>query len=574
MGDLLVQGSIQGPFHLYKLSSVLWTLGLNVDVAWYVLLALSLVGFFLAVWRLAGAMGLDDRERAILVLAIAVTPVYRGTLNWSAQPMLSFITASVAVPLGLLAISSALENRLRLAPLYAALAFDLHPSIGLCAGIAVVCMVSWRVSVKVLFLSLMPAALVAAPNLAYLLLHRPAPGTGSDDQLWAVFRTFGYHTFVRDHWRDGYAWYALALALAIVGAMQLDNITARRARVAAVVLTAIATAWIVVMNFAPIPALMPLYLIRASLLAKPLVMGLALTALTRHRYAGKYAFLAPWAGALAVAHPDRMVAEAALAIVLGIVLRPSADRRLAAAGATAWTFGLLSLLVVIVRQVPLLYGLTELTTPIRWATFALGVIITGLVLWAPAAAEGTPRAQRGWAALPISLGLPILAIVLAKPFGRAWLPDSPVAIRRQLHLSRPLPREAGAMGWALNDSPPGSLFAIPPVDQNWVRFRLAARRGTYTTVHDVNQLMYVRNFVIPAVDRLATLGVIINAPHNFDARPYLHPTCARLQRLAGEGVDFYVLPAESVAPAGSVLTYQDINYSILDVKRTAQGCRA
>ena len=128
------------------------------------------------------------------------------------------------------------------------------------------------------------------------------------------------------------------------------------------------------------------------------------------------------------------------------------------------------------------------------------------------------------------------------------------------------------MGWALNNSPSGSLFAVPPVDQNWVRFRLVTRRGIYATVHDVNQLMYVRDYVFPAVDRLATLGVIINAPHNFDATSYLRPTCLRLQRLARQGVSYYVLPAESVVPAGGVLTYQDINYSILDVERTVQGC--
>lgn len=157
-----------------------WTLGINVDIAWYVLLALSLVAFFLAVWRLAGAMGLEDRERAMLVMAIAATPMYRGTLNWSAQPMLSFISASVAVPLGLLAVSSALENRLRPALLYAALAFDVHPSLGVCAGIAVVSIVPWPLPMKVWRTAWIPAALVAAPNLAYLLQHRPAPGAGSD----------------------------------------------------------------------------------------------------------------------------------------------------------------------------------------------------------------------------------------------------------------------------------------------------------------------------------------------------------------------------------------------------------
>ena len=129
------------------------------------------------------------------------------------------------------------------------------------------------------------------------------------------------------------------------------------------------------------------------------------------------------------------------------------------------------------------------------------------------------------------------------------------------------------MWWAFSASPPGSLFAIPPANNNWVRFRLVTRRGAYATVHDINQLMYVRKFVPEAVARLTTLGVIVRGPHRFDPRPYSYPTCERLARLAADRVDYYVLPAESVAPEGSVLVYRDEHYSVLDVHGTVPSCR-
>lgn len=570
--DLLVQGSMQGPFHLYKLASVLWTLGLDVDVAWYVLLALSLVAFFVAVWRLGGALGLGEGERALLVMAIAVTPVYRGTLNWSAQPMLSFITASVAVPIGVLAIAWAIEGRIQAALILAALAFDVHPSIGLCAGIAVLALAPWPLPLRRLPSLLWLPAVAALPNLVYLLLHRPEAGAGAGDRFWEVFRLFGYHTFVRDHWRDGYPWFALALAVAIAAAAQLDSDRARRALRTLIVLTSLAVGWIVVMNVAPVRALMPLYLIRASLLAKPLLIGLALTVLTRRRYAGRYGFLVPWAGAIAVAHPDRLTAEAALAIVVGILMRPSSDRRLAALGAASWTCGLLSILVVVARDVPAIDGLLTLTTPLRWTMFLVGIVAASVLLVSRIAPTGTPRETRRGKRLAVAVALPVLAIAFARPLGKGWLPDSAEAISRQLHLTQPLPKESGAMEWARRKSPPGSLFAIPPVNQDWVRFRLAAERGVYASVHDINQLWYVRNDVFPAVARLTTLGVIAKGPHNFDARPYLHPSCARLRQLARDGVDFYVVPADGAAPNGSIISYRDVNYSIVDVKRTAPSC--
>jgi hypothetical protein len=515
-------------------------------------------------------MELRDRERVILVLAIAVTPVYRGTLHWSAQPMLSFITASVAVPLGLLAVTAALEERLRHALLYCALAFTFHPSLGVCAGIAVVSVVPGAFSANAMRSAWLPAALVALPNVVYLLGHLPAPSAAGGGELWDVHRTFGYHTFFRDH-AAGYPWYALALAIALSYATQGGR--ARRAGQAAAVLTATAAVWILVMNLAPIPALLPLYLIRATLLAKPLVMGLAVLALARRSYAGRYARLAPFAGVLAVVYPDLVVAEAALAIALGIMLRPSPDRRLATVGFTAWTSGILLLLVVLARQAPALDALTAATMSLRWIAMTAGLAASALLLFASPLASEPRQTRRGWGAWLPALSLPVLTIILAKPLGPGWLPDTPARINAQLRLSLPAPKESGVMWWAFTASPPGSLFAIPPANNNWVRFRLVTRRGAYATVHDINQLMYVRKFVPEAVARLATLGVIVRGPHRFDPRPYSYPTCERLARLAADHVAFYVLPAESTVPDGSVVVYRDEHYSVLDVQRTVPVCR-
>jgi hypothetical protein len=424
--------------------------------------------------------------------------------------------------------------------------------------------------VRALRTAWLPAALVALPNVIYLLGHLPAPAAAGGEQLWEVHLTHGYHTFFRDH-ATGYPWYALTLAIALT-AVPLEG-RARRAQLAAVVLTATAAVWILVMNLAPIPALLPLYLIRATLLAKPLMLGLAIMALTRASYAGRYAWLAPFAGALALVYPDPAVAEAALAIVLGIVLRHSLDRRLAAVGVAAWTVGILLLLVVFARQASALDPVTENTMALRWSAMVVGLVAAVLLVF-PRPVVGEPlRADRGWAARIPAWVLPLIAIVLTTPPGRAWLPDTPARLNAQLRLSRPAEKEAGVMWWAYSASPPGSLFAIPPVSHNWVRFRLVTRRGAYVTVHDINQLMYVPKYVTDAVARLGSLGVVVRGPHRFDPRPYANPTCARLARLAADGVNFYVLPAESRMPGGSVLVYRDENYSVLDVQRTAPGCR-
>jgi hypothetical protein len=46
--------------------------------------------------------------------------------------------------------------------------------------------------------------------------------------------------------------------------------------------------------------------------------------------------------------------------------------------------------------------------------------------------------------------------------------------------------EKPSMTWA-RERHRQSLFAVPPVNHYWVRFRLVAQRGEYTSVHDVDR---------------------------------------------------------------------------------------
>ena len=572
-GDLLVRGSMIGPFHLYKAVGVFYSLGLNVDLVWYTLLALSLVAFFLAVWRLGRAIGLTGVERVAMVLAITASPEYRGTLNMSAQPMLSFITASVGVPLGVFALAAAFEGRVVAALIAAAVAFDVHPALGLCAGIGVFTILlstrGWR--------QVLPgagfAALVALPNVIHLMGLTSLPSTQSDQSLLTIFQNFGWHTFVRDHWKQGYPWYGLGIALAFAGSEKLLAPTGRMARLTIAVLTGIAVSWIAIMNLAPLTAILPLYLIRASLLVKPMMIGLAVVAITRRNSSGAVAWLAPLAAVLAIVIPNSILAEAALAAALGTVLLDSPRRSRRRAAAAAWCCAIALFAVVAAGQIPALALIASWSDTVRIATIAVGLAIGAMLIYSPLATTQVTDGHRQRAILVVALALPVLGIVLARPPGRSWFPESLWVIKSRAQLSEPLPREAGAMLWARNHSPAGSLFAVPPVEMEWVRFRIVAQRGVFANVADVDQLIYVREYVFPEIDRLSELGVVIRAPHDFDDAAYNHPTCNRLQRLAAQGLTHYVLPDSGSSPPEVAPLYRDQFYTILDVPRIAATCR-
>ena len=572
-GDLLVRGSMIGPFHMYKAAGVLYSLDLNVDLVWYTLLALSLVAFFLAVWRLGRAIGLTEVERVAMLLAIAASPEYRGTLNMSAQPMLSFITASVGVPLGVLALAAALEGRVVAALIVAAVAFDVHPALGLCAGIGVFTILlstrGWR--------QVLPgagfAALVALPNVIYLMGLTSLPSGKSNQSLLTIFQSFGWHAFVRDHWKQGYPWYALGIALAFAGSEKLSAPTGRMARLTIAVLTGIAVSWIAIMNFAPLTAILPLYLIRASLLVKPIMIGLAVVAIGRRNSSGPVAWLAPLAAVLAIVSPNSILAEAALAAALGTVLLDSSRGPRRRAAVVAWCCAIALFAVVVAGHVPAMAPLASAADAVRILTIAAGLGIAVTLIYSPSVTTQVPYGHRQRAILVVALALPVLGIVLARPPGRSWLPESLWVIKRRAQLSEPLPREAGAMLWARDHSPAASLFAVPPVEMEWVRFRIVARRGVFANVADVDQLIYVREYVFPEIDRLSELGVVIRAPHDFDDAAYNHPTCDRMQRLAAQGLTHYVLPDTGSSPPEVAPLYRDQFYTILDVPHIAAVCR-
>ena len=574
-GDLLVQGSMVGPFHLYKAAGVLYSLGLNVDLVWYVLLALSLIAFFLVVWRLGRAIGLTEVERVAMVMAIAASPEYRGTLNWSAQPMLSFITASVAVPLGVFALAAAFEGRVVVALIAAAVAFDVHPALGICAGIGVFTILLSTHRWRTVLSGAAAAAIVALPNAIYLIGHTSLRSTKSDQSLLTIFQSFGWHTFVRDHWKEGYPWYVLGVALAFAGSEKLSAPTGRALRITIAVLTGIAMLWMAVMNLAPLTAILPLYLVRASLLVKPLMIGLAVVAITRRNSSGTVAWLVPLAAVLAIVSSNTIFAEAAVAAALGVVLldSPRWPRRLAAGA--AWCCAIALFAVAAAGEIPAIAAIAQLSDAVRIATIAVGLAIGAMLISWPSDSDTVQAAggSRQRAILVIALALPVLGIVLARPPGRSWFPESLWVIKRRAQLSEPLPREAGAMLWARNHSPAGSLFAVPPVEMEWVRFRVVARRGVFANVADVDQLIYVREYVFPEIDRLSALGVVIRAPHDFDDAAYNHPTCDQLQRLAVQGLTHYVLPDSGSFPPEVAPLYRDQFYTILDVPRTAAACR-
>ncbi|MBI3977611.1 MAG: collagen-like protein, partial [Chloroflexi bacterium] len=212
-GDLIVTAGLRGPFHIYRLAGNLYRLPVDVDLLWHGLFLAFLWLFFLATWRLSHRLTRSPLAASLTLVLLATAPPFRGSLNWSWVPLPALVTALFAMPLAILAFASLFAGNWARASLLAGLTFNIHPYVGaITAACTVIAGAAFAETPRRKLLSVLAAA-TAAPSALYLLGNLGANLDSSlDAAFYAQFRTYAYHAFVEDHWRQGYAWFALMLA--------------------------------------------------------------------------------------------------------------------------------------------------------------------------------------------------------------------------------------------------------------------------------------------------------------------------------------------------------------------------
>jgi hypothetical protein len=539
-GDLLIQAGLRGPFHVYRAASVLYTRGLDVDLWWYIALLASLGALAAAVWRLATALGASNAARAFVTTLVCVSPFYRGTVNWSGLPLLWFVTASVAVPLAITAVAEAIAGRALLAAALVGLTFDVHPGAGVVAGavtLAVLLADEGGPAVGRTARWLGIAALVAAPNIAFIAMGSIANfqvADGDRAAFWPIFRDFAYHVYPRDHWRQGYAWFALSVAAAAFALRHADAAIRRRVLAAGAAIVGTFAVYAIAIASERVPALALMFLARASWLAKPLIFVVVTDGVLRTWTAGARRPLvlgAAVAFALAVLHRNLGVGEGALAVALALwMLAAEGERQRVGA---ALFFGVGLALTWLSR------GGAEVTPAHDAArALAMGMAVAATVMLLRVRRDASVVVAR-----PVDGLLPLWSlgpVVVAIALGAHRAPATFGSIRQAMQLSRPAPAVAALSRWAADSTPPGSMFVVPPDDPRFVPFRLQTGRSLFIHASDIAQLSYDLSVYRTGFERLRAVGVRVIAPHALDSDAYATLDEQAFSAVARAGATFAV----------------------------------
>ena len=565
-GDLLVDAGRQTPFYLYHAAAALYRAGLDVDVWWYAALIVSLVATFAATWAVARAAGAGPLAAALTTVLVACSNPSRGTLNWSWMPQRGFVSASVGFPVALLALALALNRRTAIALFLAAVACWIHPGYG-----AIACLACGTLHVinreagsrRRRLAQAVPAVAVAAGAAITVAVRVPSNFMGDRAAFIGQFETFALHAWIGDHWREGYGWFFLLCALATLGLRAMSHSRRRWNAILLVSLLTIAAAWQAAVYLPVPPAILLLFLIRATALAKPLAFAIA----------------AIWLVSRST-HPQRGLAvrlAGAVLVVSAIVTNVAAAETMAAAALCALLGGESDLrgkpLAIAALAVAALVSVVALFGGAPDAAARLTMIIAGLttcivIIGSPGSATSThqpePEASEiGRVAAASGLVLVIAVVMLTRdPHG--WVPARPFRISERLHFSRPQGEVRALEQWARDSTPHGALFAVPPLDPAFVPFRLRAQRGVYAHVDDINQLAYHAQKYLEAGTRLSALGIAVRGRHEFSDSGYLMLAHSSLRALRRGGVRYFVVP-QGAPPQNVPVVWRNRDWLVYDL---------
>ncbi len=587
--DFLVASGIRGPFHLYKyLGGFLYQIGANVDLAWEAFFLIFLFLTFLSLWFLSMELTRTAVSSALVLAVLAVAHPLRGSLNASAVPMTSFVTASAAMPFAVVAVTLLFRKRWLASMALASAVFNIHPYIGLLGATAIAAVIlsqrelEWKQRITMVVLG----GTLALPNVVYILTHLPSNFGSAGFDLFAQFRQYAMHAFVEDHWREGYGWFVINMA-GVVWFMRYISSWQRR------MVWLLLGAWcglmlLYVFNAYVVKntAVLLMFLFRATYFVKPILFIIVVNGLYRWHselhsavdFKSRRRCLF-WIGTsllfLSAILPMKLavLSDTVALLTYGIFLNVESAQPAYAARLFVGA-GIFLSAVSILLQFPQ-FSLVQSSLE----SIIVGLVVLSGIFLARTVWEQQPDQKDSFspsmdsfsfgriAALTAVVLLAHHLIISAKDRQLPFVPDAG-SIRTRIMMHEAPVSTAALMTWAKTTTPQQSLFAIPPDKwEEFGTFRLVAERGLYVTIEEVNQLAYDASIYQQAHQRLQRLGTQFPERRTFNTDGYYALTVEAWQSLcAHDHIDYAVFEKKRVARSATWSgVYEDSAYVVVDL---------
>jgi hypothetical protein len=588
--DLIIQSGLRVPFYFYQIvGGGLYKFASNPETLWHVLYLLSLFVYFFGFWILAFEISQNSAAPSLTAMFLAAAPMYRGGLHETCVPLYLLVSAQAAVPIGFFALLMLFKGEVLKAFALSVAAFNLHPYVGvilLTFSAAVAVKHKWtKPAVKDWFWVLLTLGLLvpAASNIITNLSSNFVEGTAAAINFYDQFRVYSHHTFVQDYWDKEYVWFLLSLTAA---RLFMPFASDKKETMNAILLASFFLIGLYVLNLYILKKkfIMLLFLFRATYFLKPLIFLFVINGMQKwfnalpsdEKIAGSIAVTACFISTLV---KDVYYADFFALIGCGfLMLKMTSFKKLAKVfigiGAIELIFALACSLT---RELDLIHEYRLMAAALN-LTF---VVIGTMMVWgfgenafrAPIHIKPHPGFVKRlrlalFCAFFIFGGGQLIHAASIKNW-QVLKPEPLASINERVQMSKPFPETRALISWIKQNTPTQSLFLVPPIDYTFVNFRLAAERGIFARLDDVNQLAFDTAIYGEVHDRLQQIGLKIQGPRDFDAAQYEMLTVGDLSKLTERyELDYAVFTSQQKERfLNASIAYQDDRFLIVDLKK-------
>lgn len=582
-GDLIISSGLRVPYFAYRAASIFYSHGWPVDAWWLVLFVVATAAALLAVWMLAETLARDVLVASVATAIITAASPYRGSLHWFLFPPPNLVVSTFATPLVIGALILAIRGKKGAGLLTAAITFNLHPSLGLIATSAIgILMIAdtRRTEWKSLIPWFVAAIVCVLPTILFIAHSTPTNFTASATAIHAQFRLYSDHVLPAEHWRENYGWFLLQLG----GFALLCPWRGGWRTIAIFVGWFLTLIVLYVVNLFTIDymAVNLIYLFRTAAIIKVLVWSaltvlLVRSAATKHREHHAWHLAAIGILIVGALHKNLDIGEGLAAIAWGVFMAAGDFRSLVfrrGIAAALIATGAIETLGQGWRVLHIAPFTAQGADMARMAVIIVAALFLLAAFWSRVTASravSTPAdvavpTDRFGAAFAAVIAVLLLALVLRGNL-RALRPAGLATVVARSHLAKPPDATRAVIAWAAT-TPRGTLFAVPPDDNNFDWLRITAGRGVYIQIGDVNQLSYDQAVYAEGNRRVLALGTRVLERHRFDATAYGTLSADSVAALGRDGVDFAIFPhaVRATRPLAFPIAYSDSLWTVFDLR--------
>lgn len=589
--DLLVSSGMSGPFHIYKLVSVLYKvkLPISVDAVWYLMNISIQCLIFVLLWHIGKTITKRADVASISCMLIALSHPFCGTLNWSLLPPQALVTSVFALPLNYLALYYLIKDTYVPAILAAVLAANIHPLGYVMVGMILfyICIYS-RLKVRSKIYLILLGVIGSLPNVIYTFQSTYSNIKPIGEEIYKQFYLFSHHAFVEIHYQEWYAWFFLQLGGSIFFLRYIDKHISKKIRYIYGFCLGAIFLYVVNLYICKYFGLMQLFLFRSTLFIKPIVVvitSVGILCFISRRYA-KHVVASIAIGIIFLCSyliHNVALAETFLIVVYGYIISTDKKSHHISTTISQITYGFCTIQLIAffgsIFTGPIFIIVDQILLIVR---IFIGIIFCVYALYSQhdfhiQQFKNTKMDSIPFRFIVISFVVGMCVVQGSKVlrFHDIFYILPEVNLQKYINFSKPeKPDDLDLVNWIQKSTKEGTLFIVPPYSKNantfFAQFRVAAERGEYVIVNDINQLAYDTSVYLTAGKRLAKLNVILSGQQQFDVKGYNFLTRDQLIALYdNEHADYAVFEKSEFqrTDLNHALVYENASYVVFALDR-------